>query len=161
MCGVRPAPSGLHAWQKTGIAIQATVRGKQVVILNTPGGNVHEALLMATRIAKEGATTVVGGEGICASACFWMFTAGQHRIAGKGAKIGVHSTSDDNGKETDETLAGDVRLVRLSHLVGVPDHIIVKLITTAPSDIYWLNSADLAALHVEPFEALLAPSRPS
>src|SRR5262249_47222480 len=56
-------------------------------VLNSEGGFVMEAADMADEIAHAQRNTLVRPNGLCASACFLLFTAGTYRIAGKGAQI--------------------------------------------------------------------------
>jgi hypothetical protein len=123
------------------------------IYLNSPGGNVDEALRLGGLIHDElnYARTIVEENNICASACFWLFTARPERWIAATARIGVHSVSDWNGQESSSSLATTAELARFAHRIGIPDQIIVKLITAQPGGIAWLSKADLAAMKVKIF----------
>jgi hypothetical protein len=131
--------------------------------LNSPGGNVAEALDMAEQIAAtRGSTTVVSFKAgrstngaVCASACFFLFAAGQYRQMATNAAIGVHSVADAYG-ESYNAMASTVILARLAHDLRVPDAVIGKMVATKPNQITWLDNSDLAAMHVTVFPAPLS-----
>jgi hypothetical protein len=117
-----------------------------VFMLESEGGNVVAALRMAHIIRDLQVSTLVPDE--CASACFWLFAAGRHRIVGQDAKIGVHSESIANG-ETDMTLADTTRDIRRAAAEwSIPERIVGKLVMTPPEQMAWLDRADLKAMNV-------------
>lgn len=75
-------------WVTDNIKNQDRIAG---VSLDSPGGNVREALLFADGVKGTEIPTIVGPEEQCVSACFLIFAAGKKRFASKEAHIGVHS----------------------------------------------------------------------
>ena len=117
------------------------------LIVDSPGGNVLEAEKMAGTIRDMGLPVAVAGGGRCASACFLLFAASPSRLAGPGARIGVHRASLA-GEETAGSLgATDGMAVQIAHF-GVPAEIVAKMTRTAPGGVTWLTAADMAAMHV-------------
>ena len=67
------------------------------VVLDSEGGLVSEALLIAGVVSDRGMTTYVPTDALCASACSFIYFAGKSRLV-KGA-LGVHQFSNaDNTK---------------------------------------------------------------
>jgi len=127
------------------------------IILNSPGGDVAEALLISNLIKTASGYSMVPEDGICFSACFIMWSGGAIREVQGNAKLGVHrmTLSDD-----DATVLKAERLLKpLSNTVegylrdiGIPRIIIDKMNETSPSDIFivdgkWLfgNNLDYSA----------------
>ena len=69
------------------------------IALNSPGGNYVEGVRLATSIHNSHVKTAVMPNGICASACFLMFAGGDIRLLFEGARVGVHSASE-NGEDS-------------------------------------------------------------
>jgi hypothetical protein len=113
--------------------------------LDSPGGNVHASGEIADIIHQTGIATAVLHQ--CASSCFMMFAAGQHRYVLRGAFIGVHSAGVDE-KEGPYSGNFTLAMARFSAAIGVPSSIVAKMVTTPPSGIYQLTTADLNELGV-------------
>src|SRR5208282_4356860 len=68
-----------------------------VVILNSPGGSVSEALEMGRQIRADGFETSLGTkdrkDGTCFSACTLVFLGGVRRTKGNNMLFGVHRIS--------------------------------------------------------------------
>jgi hypothetical protein len=122
-----------------------------VFAMDSPGGAISEAAKIGAIIAKSGAATVLPANVTCASACFWVFAAGQHRVMVSNAQLGVHGASNKTGAEASDST---VAMARFGHDIGIPDAIIVKLVTTPPDKMAWLTPRDLTEMGVE----LLSPS---
>ena len=61
-----------------------------VVILNSPGGELREAISLGRKIAELGFGTIVGSEGVCASACVFALAGGAY-LGGSPSNIAVYS----------------------------------------------------------------------
>jgi hypothetical protein len=112
--------------------------------LDSVGGYITEAADMADEIAVMQRPTYVQDKNVCASACFFLFSAGNYRIVDVTARIGVHGASGlpDSDKMT-------VIMARAMKKIGrIPDSVIVKMVTTPSSDISWLGRNDYAAMGV-------------
>ena len=77
------------------IALQTADRdpfGHKTLVLDSIGGVVSEAFIMATVMDAERVATVVRAGASCASACAQIvFLAGLHRVVQDGGRIGLHS----------------------------------------------------------------------
>jgi hypothetical protein len=62
-----------------------------VIALDSNGGLLQEATLIAKDISQHGLDTYVSRE--CSSACTFAFLAGRHRCIAQGARIGFHAAS--------------------------------------------------------------------
>ncbi len=116
------------------------------VVLNSPGGRNGQGECISRSIAQRHMKTFVQGR--CSSICFLLFAAGAERWVCKGAKIGVHRPRDvATGQEDDDP---QFLRVILEHAARyrVPRPIQDRLSATPPSDMYWLNDADLASMGV-------------
>jgi hypothetical protein len=88
----------------------------------------------------------------CASACFLMFAAGSVRFFGPHGVIGVHSASapdtasddPDDRTETLSSMAYTLSMARDYEALGVPDRIIVKMITTKNDDMAFVKADELS-----------------
>lgn len=132
--------------------------------LNSPGGDVSEAIRLAELVRTLGLTVAVApdGGGICASSCFLIYVAAIERnatgidtIRAAGSKgnlgpIGVHrpylreTAVGPSGARQQEQLMAAMR----EHLTkfGVGHTLIDKMMSHASNDIYWLNAEDIRSL---------------
>lgn len=117
-----------------------------LLVVDSPGGLVHEAGKMAVTIHNIGLPVAVARGGICASACTLLFAAAPRRLVGEGARIGVHRASLYGTENRDSRYATDGIAVHFENY-GVPESIIEKVRATPPDGIAWLNEADLLAMH--------------
>jgi hypothetical protein len=123
-------------------------RGVEAVRLNSPGGELTEAIGMAAAVKAAKTTTVVVSGATCASACFVVFSAGDGKAVGQGAKIGVHGVSKD-GRETDDAKTQTVNMARIVNDLGVPHGIVGKMVLTPPNQTVWLTPDDLQSMNVK------------
>jgi hypothetical protein len=72
-------------------AITST-KGLRIVVLDSWGGDTHEAMRIATAI--EGNHLSTGVDHRCASACTFIFAAGRERILLPPGKLGFHGCHD-------------------------------------------------------------------
>jgi hypothetical protein len=138
------------------------------VDLNSPGGNVAEAIRIADLVKTFHLMTLVQGGGYCASSCFFVWLAGTERaasgippngelIASDLGYVGLHrpyfsknavasETYDDAAKNQEQAM----KMVR-SYLQSenVPQRLIDELISHPSSDIYWMTPDDIRLLGEE------------
>jgi hypothetical protein len=62
----------------------------QLVLLNSPGGSVKEAIRIARFIRDTSRSTLVQSGSSCKSACFFLLVAGGYREVNRGAHLGIH-----------------------------------------------------------------------
>lgn len=104
------------------------------ITLSSPGGDLAEALLLATTIRNRELMTAVTGQG-CASACFLLFAAGTVRYVYDDAKVGAPGASP-------------LPIASRSAELGVSAEILDKMARTPPSRVAWLTRADLESMGV-------------
>ncbi len=115
--------------------------------VDSPGGNIFEAVQIATFINKSAAVVAIPGGSQCSSACFLLFAAAAHRFMAPDALIGVHSTSL-NGQENLASMGLTTAFARDAAAYGVPPAIIGKMVQTEPGRISWLTPSDLQLMRV-------------
>lgn len=120
------------------------------VSLDSPGGSVREALLLAHGVKGTEVPTIVGPGETCVSACFVIFAAGKKRFASKKAHIGVHSVVIKGEGENLDAKGGTLDLARTAtEEFSVPPSIVGRMVATPPDKVYWLNRSDLAEMGVQ------------
>jgi hypothetical protein len=116
------------------------------VRLNSPGGNILEALKLADTVRFAKIATNVAGNATCASACFLVYAAGATKFANYTAQVGVHGASDKQGEETVASGAATVSMARVAKELGVPAAIIGRMVVTPPNEMVWLTPQDLLSM---------------
>ena len=114
--------------------------------IRSGGGSLEEGLDIARVVRDKG--LVVYASKKCNSACAFIFFAAKERYIGRRCKIGVHSVSNDRGKEDGDSVRVTVRMSRLLVGLGVPHSVIGKIVATPPAKITFLDNRDLAGLNV-------------
>ncbi len=116
-------------------------------VLDSPGGNLDEAVRFANVVHEFGLPIYVLGGAQCSSACFLIFAASPHKFVAPDALIGVHSASIA-GQETPDSMAMTTAMAREAATLGVPAAIIGKMVETNPNRMEWLTPDDLASMDV-------------
>ena len=122
-------------------------RKKDAVIgldLSSTGGDLEEGVLIATLAHQKKLSVYVSKE--CSSVCAFVFFAATKRYLAQDSRIGVHSISNSREVEDLSSMRLTLKLARLSAKLGVPKSAIGKLVTTRPSNITYLDAADLSGL---------------
>jgi hypothetical protein len=120
------------------------------------GGGSFEAGVDIARVVRDRGLIVYASKE-CDSVCALIFFAARKRFVSQGCKIGVHSVSNERGKEDSDSARVTVETSRLLVGVGVPLSIIGKIVTTPPAKITFLDNRDLASLNVHrtnPFRSI-------
>ena len=114
--------------------------------IRSDGGSLEEGVDIARVVRDKGLIVYASGE--CNSACALIFFAAKERYMDRGSKIGVHSVSNDRGKEDADSTRVTVRMSRLLVGFGVPHSVIGKMVATPPARITFLDHRDLVGLNV-------------
>lgn len=132
--------------------------------LNSPGGDVREAIRLAELVTALGLTVAVApnGAGACASSCFLIYVAAVERQAAGADTIRVEGTKGNLGplgvhrpylRDIANGPSGareqeEVMIAIRAHLAkfSVGHSLIDKMMSHASNDIYWLNSEDVRSL---------------
>jgi hypothetical protein len=122
---------------------QATVRadGTRVLLLDSPGGSVDEALRISELLDRFPTHTVVPNGASCASACgSIIFVAGKYRTVEAFGKIGQHSCA--RGGLPDQDCNEEIAAHAVEH--GVSHGSIAAFVTyTPPTEIIWFSREDI------------------
>lgn len=121
-----------------------------LVLLDSPGGSVRDALAIGTAIRDAGADTAMEAGAICLSACPYILAGGVARVVPEGASVGVHQHYFGHATALPLFLAvediqrgqGEV----MEHLItmGVDPALMTHALTTPPDAIYLLTAGELA-----------------
>src|SRR4051794_1303742 len=114
--------------------------------IRSGGGSLEEGLDIA-RVVRDKALVVYASRE-CDSACALIFFAAKERFIGRRCRIGVHSVSNERGKEDGDSVRTTVKMSRLLVGLGVPPAVIGKLVATPPAKITYLDNRDLVELNV-------------
>lgn len=146
--------------------IASLVAQKKVVgrlIINSPGGDLVEALRIGDLVNGLHIDVNVAKGGYCISACFFIFLEGYHRHATASnddgtlrpkekrdrwaGVVGIHRpylkspTGDVAGVKRQEDVMRNVRGYLATK--GVPQHLIDEMMARPSNDVYWLRPNDL------------------
>ena len=128
------------------------------MVLNSPGGNLAEALRMAALVRGLHLDTRIRDGGVCSSACFFIFVAGDRRLAAehgdssaRPGRIGLHRPRLDAEalKASDPTMGMERQQVEMNKVIDylrhetVPLRLIDEMMTHPSNDIYWMSDEDL------------------
>jgi hypothetical protein len=114
--------------------------------IRSGGGSFEDGFDIARIVRDKGLVVYASKE--CDSVCALIFFAAKERYLGRGCKIGVHSVSNDRGKEDADSAHTTVQTSRLLVGLGVPHSIIGKIVATSPAKMTYLDNRDLAGLNV-------------
>lgn len=134
---------GLGDFAKVNAAIDRF--NPSIIVLNSPGGVVGDAIQIADLIASRGIGTFVPAQGQCLSACVYIFTAGLKRYAL--GDIGVHQLQ---AAQADASVPiGDLQAIISQIIValnryGVPPFMIERILGSR--DMYFLSVDERTSL---------------
>jgi hypothetical protein len=120
----------------------AATRSVRIVVFDSPGGDVDEAMRIGRDIKENGLTTGVSKE--CSSACTYSFVAGRQRILLPGGRLGFHACQKvvwyspcENQKYSSYLVAS-----------GIDESFIRRALSVDPRDIWYPRPEELLAAHV-------------
>ncbi|OWT67971.1 hypothetical protein CEY04_30365 [Achromobacter sp. HZ28] len=110
------------------------------MVLASGGGRLAEAQQIAQAVKARHLDTYVDGS--CASACTFIFLAGEHRILTAGAMLGFHQSS---GAALDRRVqrAGLRVMLKAYGAAGLPDDFITKIAATPPQSMWYPTERQL------------------
>lgn len=117
----------------------------RIIVLNSPGGYVSNALQVAHEVRRRGMSTLVARGMGCYSACAYIFFAGVPRYVE--GELGVHQIS---AEVADLVLAQTTLSDVLDALdaFGVEQRIISVMLRTPPEDMYVFTTREIADLGI-------------
>lgn len=144
---------------------QVTMNKRKIasVRVNSPGGDVAEAIRIADLVAGMKPDVYVANGGVCASSCFLIFLAGYERIASwvrddgsmptpekrasRFGLVGIHRPYLKTPSADLESVRKQEELMRRfrGHLASkqVPQYLVDEMMARPSNDIYWLRDRDL------------------
>jgi len=120
-----------------------------IVVLNSPGGSVSDALDIGRQLREAGAVTRMKATDICLSACPYIFASGTERVAPDDAKLGVHqhyfgeSTVLPAFMAVEDVQRGQGLVMAYLDEMGVDPLVMQHALTTPPDEIYVLIPEEL------------------
>lgn len=88
----------------------------KTIVLNSPGGSVSEGLTIAGMIFDKKLTTYIPSGSICASACAFMFFAGDTRYSA--GKLGVHQFYSEKSSTSDSGISEAASQYTVAEIIG-------------------------------------------
>ena len=123
------------------ISIPIQAHGYPILLLDSPGGNVDEALYMSELMKENKVHTIIPNNSICASACASIiFIAGHYRTMEVYGLFGQHSCAKGNTEDK------DCNEIISQHAVehGVSHGSVAAFLRYAsPEKMIWLDRTDL------------------
>lgn len=106
---------------------------KAVVILDSGGGAVIDALAIGRSIRRRGFFTAVPDNTLCASSCALIWLAGKQRFAEENSIVGFHAAYIYKNGKTSETGVGNALIGSYLNDLGLSDTAII-FVTSAPPE---------------------------
>lgn len=135
-----------------------------VLVLNSPGGDVQSALLVAEEIHERKINTIIIEGSGCYSACALIYFAGAERVAE--GELGVHQISGSVDVQSAQLNLSDI--IEYLSKYGVSSEVITRMLRTPPDQMYVFSQDEIAALGInrvkmdeEPRTAAPPPRVPS
>ena len=150
--GVLQAAGSIDAGAAVRFEKELGERGEYVrtVSLDSPGGSLDDAMLMAQLIRDRNLSVEVRDGALCASSCPLVLAGGKSRSVAEKAAIGVHQfyavTSRELGPEqamADAQLT-TARITRHLIEMGVDPALWLHALDTPPRRLYYLSAKELA-----------------
>lgn len=124
--------------------------------LNSNGGDVDEAIKLASLVEQLRLRTKVNPGGVCASACFFIWVVGEPHNATSQissqylGRVGLHRPYLKNPKNDPKSLETQgVLQKQIANFLSeklIPNRLIDLMMTRPSNDIYWLTKQDLDEL---------------
>lgn len=117
-----------------------------LLALNSPGGMVSMALLIADDVDQRRMSTFIPADAECYSACSFIFFAGATRRVN--GRLGVHQISQDSPDLVSAQLAiSDI--IDILTRFGTPADVLTIMFRTRPDDMHVFSPAEIAALGIQ------------
>jgi hypothetical protein len=114
----------------------------RIVVFNSPGGDIEEAIRIGNAIKRHGVATGVSAE--CDSACTYSFIAGRERILLPPARLGFHACH----KTVWFVDCRNDRYIAYLTANGVQEQFIRRALAVNPHDIWFPTPSELLAANV-------------
>ena len=116
----------------------------KVLVLQSRGGYVDQALALAAEIRQLGLSTAIPRSASCYSACTFLFFAGrEHVVRGN---LGVHHVAQSDAQDGVGVYDGDVRDALARYGATAP--VIRAMVSTPPSDLHVFTSHEISSFSI-------------
>jgi hypothetical protein len=129
--------------------LEATKTPHAIVTLNSPGGSVRAALLIAYDIHKREYDTNFG-EGICNSACAFIWLAGKTRYMSSGAALGFHRAKLAIPGAKGSARWGNDGIFDYYAELRLPEKAMNYFFSAAPEELAWVTFDKATELELRP-----------
>lgn len=130
-------PSSALAFRRTLLAAPDA----KILLLDSPGGSVTAGLLIADDVHTRKLATVIPSGSTCASACSYIFLAGNERQAD--GRLGVHQMwSEQPDLQAAQMSIADV--IDTLNRFGTPIGVVTIMFRTPPDDMYFFSAEEAA-----------------
>jgi hypothetical protein len=125
-----------------------------LVALHSPGGMVHEALLIGRHIRAEGLPTAVLAGAVCASSCPYLLAGGTERTVSRQGIVGLHQHYYDQPGympvmfAVESIQSGQGETMEYLIEMGVDPSLMVYSLKTPPEQIYALVEEELTETRI-------------
>jgi hypothetical protein len=126
----------------------------KTVVLNSPGGSVADALVIATMIREAGFNTEIASGSYCASSCPLVFAGGTERAAAEDASIGVHrvfaadATAGTPASGMDNAQAVSAECQRFLLEMGVDPRVWIHAMETPKDELFYFTPDEMIKLNL-------------
>ena len=111
------------------------------VLLESPGGDLIDGLVIGRAIRTAGFTTGVAPDTACASACALAWLAGTTRYMDPSALVGFHAAYIEDSGRKSESGVGNALVGAYLNELGLGFEAVVFVTSAAPNEMDWLNAA--------------------
>ncbi|MCT7376475.1 hypothetical protein [Chelativorans salis] len=119
------------------------------ISLNSPGGALDDAIVMARMLRERGIATVVEDGAICASSCPLVMAGGVTRTVGRRALLGLHQfyiagdAISDPARAMADAQMTTARISRHLNKMGIDPALWLHALDTPPGELYYLSVEDM------------------
>lgn len=117
----------------------------KILVLNSPGGDVQNGLLIADDVYTKGMSTVIPSDSACASACAYVFFAGRNRVVQ--GRLGVHQISGNVDLGNAQLNISDI--LDTLNKYGVDPRIFPIMFRTSSDDIHFFTADEIKQFGIE------------
>lgn len=122
----------------------------RIILLDSPGGDLLEAMSMGRTLRYFGFTTFLHQQAECLSACAYAFLGGEYRVALPGAAIGVHQFSGGRDDMKDQSYTQTISGVVIGYLndMGINPKVAEKAMMTPPDGMHVFSDEEVATFGI-------------
>ncbi|MDA9865241.1 hypothetical protein N9C96_01050 [bacterium] len=124
------------------------------VTLDSPGGSVADALDIGRFLRDQGMSTQIAEDGVCFSACPYIFVSGVTRTVEDSGRLGVHQHSFGESTilpaflATQDIQSGQAEVLQHLDDMGIDLRIMGPALATPANEIYILTADELSEWNV-------------